>query len=188
MTSESCTTTGFAGREPDTLNLRPGSVLMPEADASRREVAMHRFAALVTALLAVSVWGCGTATTSPTQAATPSSAAMPIRSPSPFPSTAPSVPTASPSSVAVASPTPLSRDQAITIARRFAIGVSTNWIVRTTAGPYAQFNPTPNAKVSPPPPDHWVWQVTFDSGRATTSVVILDYYTGTFIETGIGTP
>ncbi len=149
---------------------------------------MYRRLTLVVALLAVSASGCGTATTSPTEAVTPSSAAMPIPSPSPLPSAAPSVPTASPSSVAVASPTPLSRDEAITNARRFAIGVNTNGMVRTAAGPYSQFNPTPNAKLSPPPPDHWVWQVTFDSGRTTTSVVIVDYYTGSFIEMGVGTP
>lgn len=109
-------------------------------------------------------------------------------SPRPPPSAAPSAPSAGPSSVAVASPTLLSRDQAIAIARRFAIGASANWIVQTAAGPYRQFNPMANAKVSPPPPDRWVWQVTFDSGQTTTAFVMLDYYTGAFIETGTAFP
>ncbi len=103
-------------------------------------------------------------------------------------SAAPGVPSVGPSSVAEASPAPLSRDQAIVIARRFAAGASTNWIVRAAAGPYRQFNPTPNTKVSPPPPDQWVWQVTFDSGHAKTASVILDYYTGNLIETSLAFP
>ena len=94
---------------------------------------------------------------------------------------------ATPSASAAASLVPLGRDQAIAIARRFALDVGTNGIVQAEAGPFQQFDPDRNAKISQPPPDHWVWRVT-STGQISTCYVILDYYTGQFIETGVATP
>ena len=94
---------------------------------------------------------------------------------------------ATPSASAAASLVPLGRDQAIVLARRFGLDVGTNGIVQAEAGPFQQFDPDRNAKISQPPPDHWVWRVT-STGQISTSSVILDYYTGQFIEAGVATP
>jgi hypothetical protein len=129
---------------------------------------------LVTALVAA----CGSTTLSPATNTSPS--------PSPSPTPTVALPSESvPSAPGGASPVPISRDQAIAIARRF--GVGTNGIVQAEAGPFRQFEPDPNPKISPPPPDQWVWRIRF-VGPVSTSFVILDYYTGQFVESGIATP
>jgi hypothetical protein len=74
-----------------------------------------------------------------------------------------------------------------TSSRRFGLGVGMNGSVQAEAGPLRQFDPDPNPKIAPPPPDHWVWRVRF-VGPISTSFVILDYYTGQYIEAGIATP
>ena len=60
-------------------------------------------------------------------------------------------------------------------------------IVQAEAGPFRQFEPDPNPKIAPPPPDQWVRRVRF-VGPISTSFVILDCHTGQYIETGIATP
>jgi hypothetical protein len=79
------------------------------------------------------------------------------------------------------------RDQAIAIARRFGVGVGMTGIAQAAAGPFRQFEPDPNPKIAPPPPDQWVWRVRL-FGPISTSFVILDCHTGQYIETGIATP
>ena len=70
-------------------------------------------------------------------------------------------PSASPTASPAASPQPLTREQAIATARGFA-GVPPSAVVfKAEAGPFAQFEPDPNGKMSPPPPDRWVWYVVF---------------------------
>jgi hypothetical protein len=79
---------------------------------------------------------------------------------------------------------PLSRDAAIEAARAFAgIGDDTP-VASAQFGPFGLFEPDPNQKNSPPPPDHLVWRVIFGSTDAPTRGVILDYFSGALIELG----
>ncbi|MGZ6801349.1 MAG: hypothetical protein ACXVGR_16265 [Mycobacteriaceae bacterium] len=73
---------------------------------------------------------------------------------------------------------PLTREQAIAAARGFAGVPPSAVVVSAEAGPFGQFEPNPNGKMSPPPADHWVWSIAFANSDA-----IIDYVTGALIET-----
>lgn len=150
-------------------------------------MAYRWLALLATAALALSACstGSGAPTTQPSASAPSLTTAMPVSAPgSQLASIAP-IASAGPPASAAGSAVPIGRDQAIAIARRFAVG--TNGVVQADAGPFQQFDPAPPAKISPPPPDHLVWRVRF-VGPISTSFVILDYCTGQYIEAGVATP
>jgi hypothetical protein len=147
----------------------------------------HRWIALA-AVATLAVCACsagGDPSTAPRSASPPGlTTPVPSSSGSQRPSVAP-LASVAPFASRATSPVPLGRDQAIAIARR--LGVATNGIAQAEAGPFRQFEPAPNRKISPPPPYQWVWRVRF-VGPVSTSFVILDYYTGKFVEAGIATP
>lgn len=150
----------------------------------------YRWLALV-ATAALALFACSAGSGPGT--APPSASAPGLTTPAPVSSSASQQPSVAPiasagtSASTAASPAPLGRDQAIAIARRFGLGVGMTGIVQTEAGPLRQFDPDPNPKIAPPPPDQWVWRVRL-VGPISTSFVILDYYTGQYIEAGIATP
>lgn len=82
---------------------------------------------------------------------------------------------------------PLSRDAAIAIARGLGIHTATSPLLSATVGPFHQFGPAPNGKISEPA-DAQVWQVVFAASATSTAFVILDGYTGALVETGLGVP
>jgi hypothetical protein len=84
---------------------------------------------------------------------------------------------------AAASLQPLTRDEAISAARVFAGAPPSAVVVGAEAGPFAQFEPSPNAKMSPPPADQWVWHVEFRDSSGIYSDAIIDYLTGALVET-----
>ena len=96
-----------------------------------------------------------------------------------------------PSGPSRASPAPsgllLSRERAIEIARRLGPQTATSPVLSATVGPFREFDPSPNGKI-PEPSDATVWQVVFALSGTTNAFVILDGYTGAFVEMGIGTP
>lgn len=150
----------------------------------------HRWlgvAAIVALALSACSAGSGPGTARPS--ASGPGFTTPVRTSSPGSQLASGTPIASatPSASAAASLVSLGRDQAIVLARRFGLDVGTNGIVHAEAGPFQQFDPDRNAKISQPPPDHWVRRVT-STGQISTSSVILDYSTGQFIEAGVATP
>jgi hypothetical protein len=84
---------------------------------------------------------------------------------------------------------PLTREQAIATARGVAgaqLGLAAVVVVSAEAGPFAQFEPDPNGKMSPPPPDRWVWYVVFHESDGMSSSAIIDYVTGAVVEFSIG--
>jgi hypothetical protein len=95
-------------------------------------------------------------------------------------------PSASATTNPSASLQPLGREQAIAVARRIAGAPLSAVVVSAEAGPFAQFDPSPNAKMSPPPADHWVWHIEFHDSDGTGWGAIIDYVTGGFVEASIG--
>lgn len=95
-----------------------------------------------------------------------------------------------PSASATANPSaslqPLSREQAIAVARRIAGASPSAVVVSAEAGPFAQFEPNPNTKMSPPPADRWVWYVVFRESAEISRGAITDYVTGALVESSIG--
>jgi hypothetical protein len=86
------------------------------------------------------------------------------------------------------SPQPLTSEQAIAAARGFA-GVPPSAVVsRAEAGPFGQFEPDPNGKMSPAPADKWVWLIEFRDSGGITSGVIIDYVSGALVDTYRGIP
>ncbi len=81
---------------------------------------------------------------------------------------------------------PLARDAAIAAARAFAGVDAETPIISAEYGPFAQFEPDPNEKNSPPSPDHLVWHVAFGSVHSLTVSVILDFYSSELIELTAG--
>jgi hypothetical protein len=95
-------------------------------------------------------------------------------------------PSASATPTAAASLQPLTREEAIAAARRVA-GASPSAVVASAeAGPFSQFEPNPNGKMSPPPADHWVWDIVFRESDEISRGAIIDYVTGALVETSIG--
>ena len=99
---------------------------------------------------------------------------------------------AEPSSSATPNPSaslqPLTREQAIAVARRIAGAPASAVLFRAEAGPFGQFDANPNGKMSPPPADHWVWRIDFRDSGGIISGAIIDYVTGTLVETYRGIP
>jgi hypothetical protein len=91
-------------------------------------------------------------------------------------------PSASATTSAAASLQPLTREEAIAAARVFA-GAATAVVVGAEAGPFAQFDASPNPKMSPPPAGHWVWHIAFRDSSGNYSDAIIDYVTGALVET-----
>ncbi len=87
-----------------------------------------------------------------------------------------------------ASPQPLSKEQAIAAARRFAGVPPSAVVVKAEAGPFGQFDPNPNGKMSPPPADHWVWYIEFRDAAGLVASAIIDYVSGALVETVRGIP
>ena len=78
--------------------------------------------------------------------------------------------------------TGLTRDDAIAAARQFAPMGESAPVLSADQGPFGRFDPDPNLKASPPPPDHLVWRVAFAPPGQPSQSVILDYYSGALIE------
>jgi hypothetical protein len=130
---------------------------------------------------ALLIGGCGR--TANGGSAVPSGTGRSSAAPSPttvIASVAPSV---------VPSAAPLTKDEAIIAARGFA-GVSPSATVDSAeAGPFGQFEPDRNDKVSQPPADHWVWDVQFrDAGTNIVAGAIIDYVTGALVDIYLGIP
>ncbi len=83
---------------------------------------------------------------------------------------------------------PLTREQAIAVARGFAGAPASAVVFRAEAGPFGQFDPNPNGKMSPPPADHWVWRIDFRDSGGIISGAIIDYVTGAPVDAYIGIP
>ena len=133
--------------------------------------ALRGLAVLLLGVLPVA--GCGRVTNpgSPVPSGTARSSAVP----------SPSSP-ASPTASVVPSVAPLTKDEAIAAARGYA-GVSASAaVVSAEAGPFGQFDPNPNGKMSPPSADHWVWRIEFRDSGAMISGAIIDYVTGALVE------
>lgn len=81
-------------------------------------------------------------------------------------------------------PAPLSRDRAVAIARVLGVHTTTSSLIGATAGPFGDFDTAPNGKVTEPR-DALVWDVKFRLSNGTAAFVILDYYTGVLVETGL---
>lgn len=121
-----------------------------------------------------------------------SAAAPPTTSMQPSPSGQPLTHSSAPTSAATAtssaepsaSPAPLSRDQAVAIARVLGVHTATSSLVSATAGRFADFDAAPTGKVTEPGAA-WVWDVKFKVSNSTDAFVILDYYTGVLVETGL---
>ena len=96
-------------------------------------------------------------------------------------------PSASATASAAASLQHLTREEAIAAARVFA-GAATALVVGAEAGPFAQFDPSPNAKMSPPPADRWVWQIEFRDSGGMISGAIIDYISGALVDSYRGIP
>jgi hypothetical protein len=97
-------------------------------------------------------------------------------------------PSASASANPAASLQPLTREQAIAAARGFVGASPSAVVVSAEAGPFAQFEPNPNTKVSPPPADRWVWDIEFREPNGIGQGAIVDYVTGALVEASIGIP
>lgn len=78
---------------------------------------------------------------------------------------------------------PLTKEQAIAVARRIAAAPASAVVFRAEAGPFGQFDPDPNGKMSPPPADHWVWRIDFRDSGGIISGAIIDYISGAPVET-----
>lgn len=130
---------------------------------------------------ALLIAGCGP--TASGGSPVPSSPARSSGAPSPTATLASAAPSVVPSAA------PLTKDEAIAAARGFA-GVSPSaTVVSAEAGPFGQFDPNPNGKMSPPPADHWVWRIQFrDAGTNIVAGAIIDYATGALIEVSLGVP
>jgi hypothetical protein len=92
-------------------------------------------------------------------------------------------PSASATANAAASLQPLTKEEAIAAARPFAGAPPSAVVVSAEAGPFGQFDPDRNTKVSLPPADQWVWLVEFRDSGEVSSDVIIDYVTGALVET-----
>jgi hypothetical protein len=86
------------------------------------------------------------------------------------------------------SPTPLTKEEAIAVARGLAGAPPSAVVFRADAGPFGQFEPDPNGKMSPPPADHWVWRVDFRDSGGIISGAIIDYVTGAPVDSYRGIP
>jgi hypothetical protein len=138
-----------------------------------RVVAPRSLAALLLGVLLVA--GCGRAANdgSPVPSGASPSSADPSPSPTPYPT---------------ASLQPLSKEQAIAAARGFAGVPPSAAVFKADAGPFGQFEPNPNGKMSPPPADHWVWRVDFRDSGGNISGAIIDYVTGALVDSYKGIP
>jgi hypothetical protein len=85
------------------------------------------------------------------------------------------------------SPLPITRDRAVAIARVLGVHTETSPLVSATAGPFQDFDAAPGGKVAELP-NAWVWAVKFRVSNSTDAFVILDYYTGALVETGLAKP
>jgi hypothetical protein len=78
----------------------------------------------------------------------------------------------------------LTRSEAIAAAREFLSPEESASVLGAEEGQFRLFEPDPNLKASPPPPDTLVWKVVFGTGDGgQIRIVILDARSGDLIET-----
>jgi hypothetical protein len=77
----------------------------------------------------------------------------------------------------------LTRSEAVAAAREFLSPGESAGVLGAEEGQFGHFEPDPNLKASPPPPDTLVWKVVFETGDGDqTRIVILDAHSGDLIE------
>jgi hypothetical protein len=79
----------------------------------------------------------------------------------------------------------ISRERAIDIARSLGPQTATSPVLSATVGPFHEFDPSPNGKISEPS-DAEVWHVVFALSGTTNAFIILDGYTGALVGPLVG--